>query len=137
MIDHQVRLVIVIDTSGSMSNKMLGEAVKIVGGVVKSLPRRDAVRVMAADAQTYDCQKVFREDQIVLTGGGGTDMSRAIADASRQEPRPDLVLCISDGYTGWPSGPTEHVPCVAIIVSEGTKQSCPEWIEQVIVPATL
>ena len=133
LIDHQVNLAIVIDTSGSMSNKALGEAVKIVAGVIKTLPRRDAVRVMAADAQTYDCQKVFREEQIILTGGGGTDMRQAIVDASELKPRPDIVLCLTDGLTGWPDGPTDHVPCVAIIVSDGDAKSAPAWIDQVVV----
>jgi predicted metal-dependent peptidase len=133
LIDHQVNVAVVIDTSGSMSSKQLGEAVKIVAGVLKALPRREAVRVMAADAAVYAVQKVFNEARIELQGGGGTEMGLAIKTASMVKPKPDLVLCLTDGYTDWPSEPTNGVPCVAIIVSDGRK-TAPAWIDQVCVP---
>lgn len=133
LIDHQINIAIVIDTSGSMSNRQLGEALKIIAGVMKALPRRDAIRVMAADAAVYEVQKCFTASKIDLTGGGGTEMGRAIVTASKLKPRPDLVLCLTDGYTDWPKEPTDGVPCVAIIVSDGSK-SAPAWIDQVCVP---
>lgn len=134
LIDHMVNVALVVDTSGSMSERQLGEAIKIVGGVLKALPRRDAIRVMACDAAVYQVQKVFSESTIELHGGGGTDMSLAIVTASNQKPRPDVVLCLTDGYTDFPKEPTNGVPCVAIIVSNGTRQSVPKWIDYVCVP---
>jgi predicted metal-dependent peptidase len=81
----------------------------------------------------YAVQKVFNEARIELQGGGGTEMGLAIKTASMVKPKPDLVLCLTDGYTDWPSEPTNGVPCVAIIVSDGRK-TAPAWIDQVCVP---
>lgn len=133
LVDHAISLVVIIDSSGSMNDKQLGEAVKIVGGILKALPRRDAVRVMAADAACYDVQKIMSETKIAIQGGGGTEMGLAIVTASNLKPRPDLVLVCSDGYTDWPKEMTNGVPCVAIIVSDGQK-SAPSWIDSICVP---
>lgn len=133
LIDHTMKLAVVVDTSGSMSDRQLGEAIKIIAGVLKALPRRDAVRVMACDAAVYKVQQVFNESRVELEGGGGTDMTLAIEQASDMKPRPDLCLVLTDGYTPWPAEPKNGVPVVAIIVSEGSK-SAPAWISQVCVP---
>ncbi len=134
LIDHAVNLAVVIDTSGSMNEKQLGEAIKIVAGVLKAMPRRESVRVMAADAACYKVQSIFNEMKIELDGGGGTDMTGAIVTASQFKPKPDLVLLLTDGFTSYPDGPTDDVPCCAIIVSEG-EASAPDWIDQVKVPS--
>ena len=73
------RVALVIDTSGSMSDGMLGQALGEVGGVLKSLGvgRRD-LRIVCCDAEAYEAQSVRDLGRVELPGGGGTDMRRGV-----------------------------------------------------------
>lgn len=133
MISRQIACTVVIDASGSMSQKQLGEAVQIVGKLLQALPKRDAIKVVVADTKVHVVEKVFKKEQIELKGGGGTDMAYAITFAAEQKPRPNLIVVATDGETGWPDKPIPHVNVLAIILTDGTP-SAPKWIEQVVVP---
>ena len=52
------RLIVVVDTSGSMSDGMLGQALGEVRGVLRSLgvARRD-LRIICCDAEAYEAQE--------------------------------------------------------------------------------
>lgn len=128
-----IKIAVVIDTSGSMSDRCLGEAVGELSGILKALPRQDGVKVYACDAAVHTAQKCFRAEQVQLAGGGGTDMALAIRHASEVKPRPQLVICLTDGYTGWPEEPTCGVPCLAVIVSNGD-DTAPDWIKSIKLP---
>jgi predicted metal-dependent peptidase len=128
-----IQLAVVVDTSGSMSDRCLGEAVGELSGILKALPRQDGVKVYACDAAVHTAQKCFRAEQVQLAGGGGTDMTLAIKHASDVKPRPQLVICLTDGYTDWPKEPTNGVPCLAVIVSNGDDTS-PDWIRSIKLP---
>lgn len=122
-------VMIVIDTSGSMSEQDLAEAVSEVSGVLRALPRSESVRVLAADTQIHAVRRVFRSDQIELLGNGGTDMGSVLCDAATMRPRPDLIVCLTDGETPWPSEPLP-MPLLAVITSRG-KESAPDWARSI------
>lgn len=128
-----IQVAVVIDTSGSMSDKCLGEAVGELSGILKALPRQDGVKVYACDAAVHTAQKCFRADQVQLAGGGGTDMSIAYVHAAQQKPRPQLVIILTDGYTPWAREPVNGVPCLAVIVSNGDDTS-PDWVKSIKLP---
>lgn len=130
-----VSVSVIVDTSGSMSEGALGEALSELSGILKALPRQDGVRVYSCDAAVHNCKKVFRADQVELLGGGGTDMRGSIIAVSQAKPRPQLVICLTDGYTDYPDHPTNGVPCLAIIVSDGVTSSCPDWIRCIQLPS--
>jgi predicted metal-dependent peptidase len=93
----------VLDTSGSMSDQMLGQALAEVGGVLRSLGiARRSLRVVCCDAQAYEAQRVLGARDVRLLGGGGTDMSAGLKAASELRPRPDLIIVLTDGHTPWP-----------------------------------
>lgn len=98
------RVAMVVDTSGSMGDDMLGQALGEVNGVLRSLGlgRRD-LRVVCCDAQAYEAQRVFDVRAVRLAGGGGTDMGAGLAAAAALRPKPDLVIVLTDGHTPWPS----------------------------------
>ncbi len=53
-----------------------------------------------------------RAEDIPLIGGGGTDLRAGFAKALRANPRPDVVVVLTDGQTPWP----EHRPPCRTVV---------------------
>ncbi len=95
---------VVIDTSGSMPNQMLGKA---LGAIASYAMARDvaSLRLVCCDAQAYDSGWVEPErllDRFSLRGRGGTvlqpglDCLRALAERA-EFPRNGPVLVITDG----------------------------------------
>lgn len=130
MIQQRCNIAVVIDTSGSMSQKELEQGVAEVGAILKDLAA-GGVTVLSVDAVSHVTKKVFRPEQIVLKGGGGTDMRVGIADALKQQPSPDVIIVVTDGYTPWP----DEEPRAKIIAALTQKPSdhMPIWIKQVLI----
>lgn len=126
------QVALVIDTSGSMSDEMLGQALGEVTGVLRSLGvARRNLRVIACDAQAYQAQSVRALGAIRLEGGGGTDMGMGLDAAAALRPRPDLVVVLTDGFTPWRPGPP---PGIRVVVGLMDRHgSTPEWAETVLV----
>jgi len=122
-------VVIVIDTSASVDEEMLGQALGEVDGILRRLGQR-RVRVIPCDAVTYDVQRVGSARTIELIGGGGTDMRRGIATAIALRPRADVVVVLTDGYTPWPDQPAPGV-CIVAGLMEGGSATPPRWMRVV------
>ena len=116
---------ILIDTSGSMHmDTDLALAAGVVAKVIAALPR-EGVQVSCADTQVTNTEKVFRADQIRVIGRGGTRMDDAIETVDEDKPHPDVIVCITDGETAWPSEPTKAKLIVCLTNSNGS--SAPDW----------
>ncbi|QYC37798.1 hypothetical protein Nocox_00810 [Nonomuraea coxensis DSM 45129] len=97
------RVAVVVDTSGSVSDAELGSALLEVAAIVRAVGgRRDLVSVVSCDAAARVVQPLCRAEGIALVGGGGTDLRQGFARALRTEPRPDVVVVLTDGQTPWP-----------------------------------
>ncbi len=95
---------VVIDTSGSMSERLLGEVVAEVEGIMRGVGiGRDRIHVLACDTQVHRIQRVTCARQVELFGGGGTNMGAGIDSALGLRPRPSVIVVLTDGYTPWPS----------------------------------
>lgn len=96
-------IAMVIDTSGSIDDRLLGKAMGEVEGALASMGiRGGSLTVLACDASVGAVTRVRKAADARLVGGGGTDMRIGIAAASAQRPRPDLIVVFTDGYTPWP-----------------------------------
>ena len=119
----QVR--VLIDTSGSMrEDSDLALAAGVVGKIINALPG-EGVEVYCADTQVNDVQKVFTPNLITATGRGGTRMEVAIPQVDADLPRPDVIVCITDGETAWPTKPTNAKLIICL-----TREHCdtpPSW----------
>jgi predicted metal-dependent peptidase len=126
------RVAVVIDTSGSMSDGMLAQALGEVGGVLRSVgvARRD-LRVICCDAQAYEARAVRELGRVELPGGGGTDMRRGIQAAADLRPAPNLIVVLTDGLTPWPSAPPPRTQVVVGLMDE--TGSTPSWADVVLV----
>lgn len=111
LVGHKVRVAVVVDTSGSMSEDDLSRALSEVKGILWAA-NNSAITVMSVDAEVHTTQEVFTAHKVELVGGGGTDMGLGIAAANALKPRPDVCIVLTDGYTGWP----EHKPPMRVVV---------------------
>lgn len=113
--DVRPRVAVVIDTSGSVSERMLAQALAEVDTLLSRVGAE--VWALAVDAAAAQAQKVRRARDIKLVGGGGTDMRVGIEAALELRPKVDLVVVLTDGFTPWPAEPL-RVPVVAGIFGD-------------------
>lgn len=121
-------LALVIDVSGSMSDKNIQDAISEGQGVIRELSNTP-VPVLATDAAVHVCKKMCDMRRMPLVGGGGTDMRVGIAAAASLRPRPNVIVVFTDGYTGWGSGPVPGIKVIAVLVCPGPQP--PEWIRTI------
>jgi hypothetical protein len=123
---------VVLDTSGSMSDGMLGQVLGEVGGLLAGLGiARDRLSVVCCDAQAYEAQRVVSAREVLLLGGGGTDMGAGLAAAEALRPPPDLIVVLTDGHTPWPPRPPRRSRVVVGLLDP--TGSVPEWAAHVLI----
>lgn len=123
-------LAIVVDTSASVDDGMLGQALGEVDGAIAGLGvPGEQVTVLACDAAVSTVQQVRRARDARLGGGGGTDMRQGIDAAARLRPRPDVLIVLTDGYTPWPQNPPAGMAMVAALLhrADTAAPPAPGW----------
>jgi predicted metal-dependent peptidase len=119
------RVAVVIDTSGSMSETALSQALAEINGILRSSGiggRR--LTVLSCDSAVRSSQQVFSASQVGLLGGGGTDMGAGIAAALDLRPRPEIVVVVTDGFTPWPA---ERPSSIVVVTVIGDGPEPPAW----------
>ena len=128
---------VVIDTSGSIDDGLLSQAMGEVRAVLASLAVPDSsVTVLAVDAAVHTVQQVRDVREVQLAGGGGTDMGAGIAGALANRPPPQTIIVLTDGYTPWPTMPAPVPVIVAVLGRDRTElPPTPDWAQRVeVVP---
>lgn len=127
---------VVCDTSGSVSEELLGVALAEVDGVLRAIGTRH-VRVLACDDAVHAATKVRRSQDIVLIGGGGTDMGVGLAAAVDHRPRPQVVVVLTDGWSPWPDEPPPGVTTIVGLLPDdaGEPPVPPAWARTIRIPA--
>lgn len=134
------RVAVIVDTSGSVSDRDLGSALSEVAGISRAVGvQGDRIAVYSCDAAVQTVQRVCAAQEIALAGGGGTDLRKGIARASAAAPRPDVVVALTDGATPWPATQPGCRVVAGIFGSrpryredrEWTGPAVPEWVETV------
>ncbi|MDQ6750057.1 MAG: VWA-like domain-containing protein [Actinomycetota bacterium] len=122
---------VVIDTSDSMSERLLGDVVAEVDGILRGVGvGRSRVHILACDAEVHKLQRVTSARQVQLFGGGGTSMTAGIEAAHELRPRPSVIVVLTDGYTSWPSNGPKGVRVVVGLVGGGD-WPVPDWAKLV------
>ena len=126
---------VVCDTSASITDELLGHALAEVDGVLEAVGLR-SVRVVVCDATVHAVERIARAGQLAghLLGGGGTDMTAGLAAAVEQQPRPQVVVVLTDGYTPWPDRAPAGVRVVVALLGEHPG-AAPGWATVVQVPS--
>jgi predicted metal-dependent peptidase len=126
---------VVCDTSGSVSAEMLGIALAEVDGVLRAIGTRH-VRVLACDAAVQAVTRVRRSQDVVLIGGGDTDMGAGLAAAVDHRPRPQIVVVLTDGWSPWPDeAPPRVTTIVGLLPDIGEPPAPPAWARTIRIPA--
>ena len=118
----------VIDTSGSMGGTQISQALSEVEHVARELGAE--TKVYFCESEVAATTKVDRKLREKARGGGGTDMRVGIAAACGDDPKPDLVVVLTDGYTPWPTV-APKVPLVSVVI-DGSEEGMPTWMERII-----
>lgn len=119
-----LKIGVVIDTSGSIGNDDIAASIAEVGGMLR-LHRN--VTVYSCDAAVANAQKITDPKNIKLIGGGGTDMRVGITQAIKE--RNHVVVVLTDGDTPWPDSPPT-VPTIIGILNR-PNVSTPSWARTV------
>jgi predicted metal-dependent peptidase len=127
-------IAVVCDTSGSVSEHLLGEALTEIDSVLSTVGNR-GMRVLACDAAVHASRRVTSVDQVELLGGGGTDMAIGIEAALDHRPRPQVVVVLTDGMTPWPDRPPPGTRVVVGLLGDHPTQP-PEWAHTVAISET-
>lgn len=133
-------IAIVCDTSGSMHEHLLAQALAEIEGLLTKAGLRTArVRVLAVDTAVHAVRRVSRAREVHLAGGGGTDMGAGIAAATTLRPRPSIVIVLTDGFTPWPDRPPPGIRVIVGLLIEHRvplEWSPPAWARTVRIDAT-
>jgi predicted metal-dependent peptidase len=124
----------VIDTSASIDDKLLGLAMGEVDGALHGLGIPDgSITVLACDAAVGAVTRVRKATEATLVGGGGTDLRVGIAAASQLRPKPDLIVVFTDGYTPWPPAPPPGSAVIAAMLARPgeTLPESPGWATRI------
>jgi predicted metal-dependent peptidase len=122
----------VIDTSGSMSNDMVAQALAEVNGVVRAIGQRE-VPVICCDATSGQAQRVTSATAVKIKGGGGTDMRIGINAAIEQCPASKIVVVLTDGYTPWPEQMPAGYQLIVALIGSTDVDSVPSFARAIIV----
>ena len=106
-----VEVAVVCDTSASVSDELLSQAVAEIDGLLRATGTR-SVRVLACDDAVHTVSRVTHGRDVTLVGGGGTDLGVGMAAAMSQRPAPQVLIVLTDGFTPWP----DHAPPADVIV---------------------
>jgi len=131
-------IAVVIDTSASMSEEVLGEVVAELDGILRGVGvGRNRVSVLACDTEVHRVQHVSAARQVQLYGGGGTDMAAGIDAAMALRPTPSVVVVLTDGYTPWPAEKPRGARVVVGLLGAGDREVVPDWAESIRVDDVL
>ncbi len=124
---------IVVDTSGSVDDGLLAQALGEVDGILASAAVPEgSVTVLAVDAAVQAVTRVRSARDVSIGGGGGTDMGVGIEAALAMKPRPEVVIVLTDGYTPWPSIEPRAAVIAVLIGRLGTQlPRTPGWAQRV------
>ncbi len=130
-------LVLVRDTSGSVSDADLEQVTSEVVGIAKGIGIRGRdLRIMDVDAAVQHTRDYTRATDLgTIHGRGGTDMRVGIQAALDLKPRPHAIVVFTDGETAWPDI-KPPVPLVVCLVGEGAAAAAdqtPDWAVSVVV----
>lgn len=126
MVRAQCDVAIVVDTSGSMRDHELGDALRETQAIATLVAGRGgSVQVLACDTATSKVSAALA-NKVALVGGGGTDMTAGIEAALATTPAPQAIVVLTDGITPWPEV-APRVPVIVGLVGQRRAATTPSW----------
>lgn len=114
---------LLLDTSGSMGESDYSSAFSHIQAILKQCDVKK-VPFLACDTEVAEVRYISSLKDVKLVGGGGTDMRVGIEKARDVFPhnRKSLVICLTDGYTPWPSEKPANMEVVVVLTQKTDAQ---------------
>jgi predicted metal-dependent peptidase len=129
------QVAIVLDTSGSVDDVLLGRALSELNQLLLSLNISESgAMVYSVDTAVHTAQRVRRAQDVKLVGAGGTDLRIGLAAAAQARPRPEIVIVFTDGDTPWPPEPPHNVSVIIVVLARGGRAhlpTTPDWATRI------
>jgi predicted metal-dependent peptidase len=121
---------VILDTSGSMSESMISQALAEVNSVLSNT--NATVIFVSCDAAVFSIGPIRNKHELKnkVGGGGGTDMRVAYKAIEDSKWKPQLIICLTDGYTPWDPEPikgTKNIICITSPKNDKGYGDCPSW----------
>lgn len=134
----ECHIAIIVDTSGSMSQKDLNTAYTEARNLALQ-SSEGRVALISCDAKATLISEGRLPMAIALTGGGGTDMEAGLDLAAQLRRIPNVVIVLTDGETPWPHEcplRLREATVVVCVVSESSNfdmTSIPPWCKGILI----
>ena len=123
-------LAVVVDTSASMHDQDLAQALTEIHAILTRVVPGDSIRVYSVDTHIAAQTRATSTRHIELQGGGGTDMRAGIQTAA--DTAPAAIIVITDGWTPWPPTPPHGRPLTIAALTDNTRaRHVPDWIRAI------
>lgn len=134
MVSRNKSIAVVVDTSSSMGESRIAQSLAEIIRMLRYFQSRGggSIFLYSCDVAAHSSGEIAYDTQIKLIGGGGTDIGVGIKAAALQNPRPDLIVCITDGDTPWPTHAPQGIPVLVVLVNQSNKKKPPKWVKRVI-----
>lgn len=135
MTSYQPRIIMALDTSGSMGKDRITLALTEAQGILKAGADSTDFSAFCVDTKAKDMQPVDDISKLDITGGGGTDMAPAFEYVRTlpQYERPDVFVLATDGFVPWdrcrPLLPDWDCTVIILIVNGNGMKRVPEWLD--------
>ena len=111
-------IVVAIDTSGSITQKQLGQ---FAAEIHKLNHLVDKITAITCDAQIHETVEVYQMQdilsQIKFKGGGGTAFEPVFEWVEKHGQTPDLLIYLTDSYGSFPQK-VPHYPTLWVLTQE-------------------
>ena len=130
--EYEMNLIVIMDVSGSMYN-IIEDMYKKLKFITHSVNGNINTTIIETDTEVLNVIKNFdlKARTIRSTNGGGTDLRCAWDYIANNKMRPDLIICMSDGYTPWKDKKDANAlidKTVCILSENPDAYSCPyKW----------
>lgn len=128
LVSNMPKVAVLIDTSGSMSQSALSQALAEVSSLIKVT--QCSLVVVCCDVNVQSVKKVKNVEHIELLGGGGTDLRNGLQELEKHKP--DVAVVFTDGYTPWPET-APPFPVIVVLIGHDVEENVPEWVFQKVV----
>jgi len=121
---ESIKMVFGIDTSGSMSDSDIAEALTELKEIVEVFTTWSInlvtceMDVSEVGQYSSDIGDDFTTFSLDFKRGGGTDMNPIVEYAEQQQDEPSVVIIITDGYLSEDITPS-HIPVILVVTRSG------------------
>lgn len=131
-----IKGIVVIDTSGSMSNEDLRDGLSQIVGIFRDIPNAE-LTVYSCDTMLYEAQHITSEYEVPtlkLKGGGGTDFRPIFQKIKEEGDDVDLLIYITDAYGVFPTPDmiNPNMTVIWVITRDGDESRVPDYFDLVV-----